>query len=64
MKDHRVEHLANFLVDANGSLVVTHDYSNQRIDVPTYRKKRPAQRPTNTDFRPSVTWSIGGKSAI
>ena len=36
MSDHEVERLADLLERAIGSVVVTHDYSTQRIDVPTY----------------------------
>ena len=39
MSDHQVEHLANLLERAVGSVVVTQDYSKQQIDVPTYRQK-------------------------
>ena len=39
MSDHQVERLANLLERAVGSVVVTQDYSKQRIDIPTYRQK-------------------------
>ena len=39
MSDPQVEHLAGLLERAIGSVAVTNDYSNQRIDVPTYRRK-------------------------
>ena len=39
MSDHQVERLANLLERAVGSVVVTHDYSKQQINVPTYRQK-------------------------
>ena len=39
MSDHQVERLANLLERAVSSVVVTHDYSKQQIDVPTYRQK-------------------------
>ena len=35
----QVQLLANLLERAIGSMVVTHDRSKQRIDIPTYRKK-------------------------
>ena len=38
MSTLQVEHLANLLERAIGSVVITHDRWNQRIDVPTYRK--------------------------
>ena len=39
MSDPQVERLADLLERAVGSVVVTHDYSKQQINVPTYRKK-------------------------
>ena len=34
-----MERLANLLAGAIGNVVVTHDYSKQQLDVPTYRQK-------------------------
>lgn len=39
MSDHQVERLANLLERAVSSVMVTHDYSKQQIDVPTYQQK-------------------------
>ena len=39
MTDQKVQLLANLLERAIGSVVVTHDRSKQRIDIPTYRQK-------------------------
>ena len=39
MSAHQIERLANLLERAVSSVVVTHDYSKQQIDVPTYRQK-------------------------
>ena len=39
MNDPQMEHLASLLKRAIDSVVVTHDRSNQRIDVATYRQK-------------------------
>ena len=39
MNDPQVERLANLLEGAIGSVVVTHEYSKQQLDVPTYRQK-------------------------
>ena len=39
MSDSQVEHLASLLERAIGSVLVTNNYSNQRIDVPAYRQK-------------------------
>ncbi len=39
MSDPQVEHLAGLLERAIGSVVVTHNRSKQRIDIPTYRQK-------------------------
>ena len=39
MTDQQVQLLANLLERAIGSVVVTHDRSKQRIDIPTYQQK-------------------------
>ena len=39
MTDQQVQHLANLLERAIGSVVVTHDRSKQQIDIPTPSSK-------------------------